>query len=235
MLGEKIKNIFFDLDNTLWDFKKNSLLTLQELYNDFICAMDTERIGPQRFIEIFAVQNDRLWEDYRKGSIDKDRLRALRFKNTLDTMGIDGSELACSMEEEFVVRTSYKPNLVDNAVEILDYLYGRYKLGIITNGFMEAQEIKLKNCGLSKYFKHVIVSEVAGVSKPNTAIFDYTVSCCSLSKDETVYIGDDYNVDMVCAINSGVKGIWLNRNDEKNLNNGSCIEIKNLLELKDIF
>ena len=30
-----IKHIFFDLDRTLWDFEKNSIVTLTEIFNDF--------------------------------------------------------------------------------------------------------------------------------------------------------------------------------------------------------
>ena len=43
-----IKNIFFDLDRTLWDFEKNSKLVLEEIFYEFNLK---EKIGAQK--EIF--------------------------------------------------------------------------------------------------------------------------------------------------------------------------------------
>lgn len=234
-LKDRVKVIFFDLDNTLWDFEKNSCLTLKELYRDYIEELDSRGVGCQGFVEIFIARNEELWEEYRQGRVKKDILRVLRFKRTFSDLGIVNDELVSKLEPEYLIRTSNKPYLVDNALEILDFLYGRYKLGIITNGFTEAQEIKLKNTELNKYFDFIVISEKVGLAKPDPRIIDYALGNYNLDKDNIVFIGDDYMVDMQCAHLAGISGIWLNRKDEKFNDEIKCTSISNLIELKTIF
>lgn len=234
-LKDTTKVIFFDLDNTLWDFERNSYLTLEELYKKHIEELDSLRVGCEKFIEIFELRNDELWEEYRQGKINKDILRILRFERTFKDMDIYNDELARQLDTEYLIGTSNKPYLIDNAKELLDFLYGKYKLGIITNGFTEAQEIKLKNSGLNKYFDFIVISEKVGIAKPNPGIIEYALNRWGFQKDSAVFVGDDYMVDMKCAYSSGITGIWLNRKNQKIETDVKCISIGNLLELVDMF
>lgn len=232
-LKNKVKIIYFDLDNTLWDFHKNEYLTLQEIYEDYIKNIDN-CYRPEEFIKMFHEYNERLWEDYRQGKIKKEVLRAIRFKNTLEAMDIYKDGISEKLDVEFVNRTSMKPHLVDNAKEILDYLYGKYKLGIITNGFKDGQYRKLDSSNIRKYFDYVFVSDEVGAIKPSKEIFEHALNISGFLSDETVFIGDDYKVDIMGANNAHIKGIWFNRLDETINNKIDCIEIKNLLEIKQL-
>ena len=44
--------------------------------------------------------------------------------------------------------------------EVLEYLYQRYDLHIITNGFQEVQHVKLSNSNIGEYFNLVLTSEI---------------------------------------------------------------------------
>ena len=229
----RVKIVYFDLDNTLWDFHKNEYLTLQEIYDDHIKYID-KYYRPCEFINAFDEYNERLWEDYRQGKIKKEVLRAIRFKNTLEAMGIYKDDISGQLDEEFVTRTSMKPYLVDNAKEILDYLYGKYKMGIITNGFKDGQHRKLDSSNIRKYFDYVFISDEVGAIKPSKEIFEYALTSSGFLNDEAVFIGDDYKVDIIGANNAGINGIWFNRLDETINDKIDCIEIKNLLEIKKL-
>jgi len=49
--------------------------------------------------------------------------------------------------------------LFDGTIAILDYLKPKYNLHIITNGFEDVQNRKLKNSGIQDYFQTVTNSE----------------------------------------------------------------------------
>lgn len=233
LMGD-IKVVFFDLDNTLWDFEKNSKLTLNELYEEKIKIFDKDRVGCCNFIEVFEKINEGLWEDYRCKRVSKEQLRLLRFYKSLKEIGIDDKSFAEAVEKEYVSRTALQPFLIDNAVDVLNYLHGKYSLGLITNGFAEAQEVKLKNSGIGKYFDYVCVSEIAGFNKPDRGIFDYALKNAGINPAQALFIGDEYDVDMLGAQNAGIKGIWFNKKHTGNTKKYNCIEIFSLSELLNI-
>ena len=61
-----IKHVFFDLDHTLWDFKKNSSLTFKYLLNKYNISIELDR-----FLKIYMPINFSLWKLYRDEKISK--------------------------------------------------------------------------------------------------------------------------------------------------------------------
>ena len=153
-----IKNIFFDLDRTLWDFEKNSKLVLDEIFFEFNLK---EKIGAQKeiFINEYKKINETLWNQYRIGKIKKEFLRYSRFKQTLELFNYYNENLSIEISDYYVKECPKKKNLFPNTIKVLDYLKNKYNLHIITNGFEEVQIIKLKSSGLSDYFDQIITSE----------------------------------------------------------------------------
>ncbi|MCW0510360.1 HAD family hydrolase, partial [Riemerella anatipestifer] len=70
----KIRHIFFDLDNTLWDHRKNARLTLQKLFNKYLIE-DKIGVDFETFHEVYHTINEELWAKIRDGIIDKETLR----------------------------------------------------------------------------------------------------------------------------------------------------------------
>jgi len=74
------KDLFFDLDHTLWDFELNSKETMQELYsNHHIAALGITDFDA--FFNIYTAHNHRLWDRYAKGFIKQEELRWKRIYN----------------------------------------------------------------------------------------------------------------------------------------------------------
>ena len=72
------KHLFFDLDDTLWDFEKNSGIVLQQLFLEF----DLEnklKTDFDNFSTVYKKTNHQLWQQYSKKEIDKNHLRNHRF------------------------------------------------------------------------------------------------------------------------------------------------------------
>ena len=100
--------------------------------------------------------------------------------------------------------------LYEGAWEILDYLFPKYKLHIITNGFQTVQAGKLKNSNIEHFFQTITNSEMAGVKKPNPLIFEYALKKANATKSKSIMIGDSLEADIEGAINVGLDAIFFN-------------------------
>jgi putative hydrolase of the HAD superfamily len=227
------KHIFFDLDRTIWDFEQNA----REAYHDIYEKYNLRHLGIasfEDFTQSYLKHNDRLWALYREGKIEKEYLMWRRFEMTLLEFGIDDKKLAEKIGLDYITISPRKTILFPNAYETLKYLYDRYPLHIITNGFEEVQHIKLKNSKLDVYFDHVITSEAAGCKKPDPCIFNFALKTVGTKPDECVMIGDDPEVDIAGAHALGIDTVFFN---PKHIacNGNVTHEIFDLAELKNIF
>jgi putative hydrolase of the HAD superfamily len=210
----QLKHIFFDLDNTLWDFEKNSKKVILELFSEFNLQAKCKCL-PDSFYKTYVIVNEQLWKLYREKLISKDELRSSRFTNTMLYFGYQDEQLGKKLEEEYISKSPLQKELVDGTIEVLEYLKTKYQLHIITNGFKEIQHIKIENCGLKNYFNHIIISEEVGYNKPDKLIFDFALNKCNALNQESLMIGDDFEADIKGAQNAGFNTIFFNRKSLK--------------------
>ncbi len=224
-----IKHIFFDLDHTLWDFEKNSSLTFKFLLNKYNIDIDLKD-----FLKIYMPINFSLWNLYRDDKITKEYLRHNRLKSAFEKLNINiKSSVIDDISDDYVKHLPDNNFLLQDAIEVLDYLFQKYTLHIITNGFTEVQNTKIINSNLKKYFTCIIDSETVGVKKPHSKIFQYAYNISkATSKSQCLMIGDNYEADVMGAIKNGFKAIHLNSNNET-LQENSII-INDLISLKEI-
>ena len=224
-----IKHIFFDLDHTLWDFEKNSSLTFKFLLNKYNIDIDLKD-----FLKIYMPINFSLWNLYRDDKITKEYLRHNRLKSAFEKLNINiKSSVIDDISDDYVKHLPDNNFLLQDAIEVLDYLFQKYTLHIITNGFTEVQNTKIINSNLKKYFTCIIDSETVGVKKPHSKIFQYAYNISkATNKSQCLMIGDNYEADVMGAIKYGFKAIHLNSNNESSHDNS--IIINDLISLKEI-
>ncbi|MDD4729956.1 MAG: YjjG family noncanonical pyrimidine nucleotidase, partial [Dysgonamonadaceae bacterium] len=124
--------------------------------------------------------------------------------------GINDPAYAKKLSDDFLERTTFKTNLVDGTMELLEYLKPKYNMHILSNGFREVQYKKINNSGLKPYFDKVILSDDAGINKPHPDIFTYALKNTHSLRDETLVIGDSWDADILGAYNSGIHQLWFN-------------------------
>jgi putative hydrolase of the HAD superfamily len=83
-----------------------------------------------------------------------------------------------------------------------------YKLGIITNGSMEAQSAKIHTCGLDSLIDSVLVSAQEGVKKPDAVIFQRAAERLSVEPVECVFVGDHPRLDVQGPQSVGMTTVW---------------------------
>ena len=204
------KDLFFDLDHTIWDFELNSKETLWDLHQKY--QLEAKGIDNfDVFYSNYSVHNHRLWDRYTKGYIKQEELRWKRIYLSLLDYKIADEALSKEMSVDYLDILPNKKNLFPYTIEILDYLKNKdYKMHLITNGFESVQFKKIKNSNLADYFIEVITSEASNSLKPNKEIFDYALNASNAKLESSIMIGDNEAADIQGAINAGMDSIFVN-------------------------
>lgn len=227
-----IQHIFFDLDNTLWDHRKNAYLTIKDLFEKEEIGLKYQ-IDFEAFHAVYHRINEKLWEDIRDGIIDKEYLRKHRFYDTFSHFNIQDEQLSMYFEEHFLDRILNYNELVEGAASILEYLKAKgYTLHIISNGFREVTERKCLLSGIAPYFQTITSADTVGVRKPRPEIFEYSLNLAQAAPEESILIGDDWIADIVGARNYGMDAVFFDVFNEDPQEEGLKV-IKHLLQIRE--
>lgn len=205
-----IRNVFIDLDDTLWDTFSNNRKCLEILFSDrkwhqYVASFE-------QFFECYYPNNESLWDDYRNGRIDKKELSFLRFAIPFRHFNIPFDESSLlSLNEHFLQLSQEQTGLLPYAEKLLQELKAiGYRVMIITNGFEEIQLNKMRNSGIEKYIDYLFVSEKLGSHKPNIGFFHFAMTGSNSRRRETVVVGDSLQADIQGADNARLHSIWFN-------------------------
>ena len=216
----------------MWDHRKNAYLTIRDLFSKQQIA-EQYQIDFEEFHSGYYTINERLWEQIRDGDIDKNYLRKHRFYDTFLKFGVDDATLADYFEHHFLDEILKYNELVDGALEVLNYLKGKhYKMHIISNGFQEVTERKCILSGIGDFFETITSADSVNIRKPRPEIFEYSLTLAKADKSESILIGDDWIADVKGAQNFGIEVIFFDVLDENPQEEGLKF-IKNLSELKE--
>lgn len=199
--------LFFDLDNTLWDFSTNAraamLQTLENLH--FISGLSSF----EDYFQAYEAINDSLWMDYRAKKVTKQHLIVERFSRSLSAFNIIDQDWA-EVNRCYLECMGQQTHLFPGTLETLQYLKTKgYQMHIITNGFKEVQNAKLQNTGLSEFFNRVFISEEIHTNKPHKEIFQYALKSSNASKKKSIMIGDSWEIDIEGAQRFGMDQIMV--------------------------
>ena len=151
------KNLFFDLDDTLWAFSANARDTYEEMYRKY----DYDRFFDsfEHYYSLYQRRNLELWAEYADGKVTKKELNRQRYLYPLDDVGAGASALAEAYEKAALATNPTKSKLMPHAREVLEYLSAKYNLYILSNGFKELQFHKMRSSDIDKYFPPVVLYE----------------------------------------------------------------------------
>ena len=231
-MASQYKNLFFDLDDTLWAFSLNARDTFEEMYQKY----DYDRFfrSFQHFYTLYQYRNVELWEEYGRGQVSKEELNRQRFLYPLEAVGARDAALAEAFSDDFFSVIPTKSRLMPHAYEVLEYLAEKYNLYILSNGFRELQSCKMRSAGVDGYFKKVILSEDLGVLKPWPAIFNFALSATQSELRESLMIGDSWEADITGAHGVGMHQAFYNVTERTTFPFLPTYHIHSLKELMDL-
>jgi putative hydrolase of the HAD superfamily len=229
MIPNSITDVFFDLDHTLWDFDKNSMLAFRRVFSKYDIRLDIES-----FIEVYEPINLEYWKRYREERVSKPELRRGRLMDTFSCFNLEYDvDFLDQLAESYIDELPLDNNLFNGARNILEYLSNKYTLHIITNGFDEVQHLKLVNSGIKDHFDTITTSEEIGVKKPNPIIFYAALTKANSIASSSIMIGDSFEADILGAESVGMNTLFFNyRKDsipEKYTEIGKLSDIRNFL------
>ena len=223
---KKYELFLFDADGTLYDFYKAAEAALETMFRRHGFYYD-ETVWP-----IYNEINERLWDSYDKGEIEKDNLKTLRFERLFNKLNISCDEE--NFNEEFLKEIGRGAFLIDGAYEICEKIHRSGKrIYIVTNGFLAVQESRFTHSPISEFISGFFVSEIVGHKKPDPEYFEYVFSNIpNADKSRTIIIGDSLTSDISGGINAGIDTCWFNAAGVYNTTNITpTYEIKKLLDI----
>ena len=199
----KYKFVLFDADATLLDFKRSEYEAVVDVLEKFGLPVSDEIIA--KYSEI----NDMHWKMLERGEIEKNRLYAARWERFCEFYGFDAD--ASAMSDFYPLTLAKKSYLMDGALEICKYLYGKYRMFVVTNGKKSVQDGRFDPSPLAPMFEGVFVSEEIGFEKPRREFFDaVSAKIDGFDAKKAIIIGDSLTSDMQGGINYGIDTCWFN-------------------------
>ena len=224
--GFMIKAVFIDIDGTLLDFEA--------------CVEESMRCGllenkieyKPEMLATFHRINDGFWLDLEQGKITFEELLQRRWATVFKALKIDldGPEF----EKYFRARLHESAIPMEYSLEMLEYLFAKYRIFAASNGPHDQQVARLEKAGMLRFFKEVFTSGKIGAEKPAKEFFDYCFEKAGVTKaEDCVMLGDSLTSDMKGGNDFGMKTIWLNLKGKKKPD-WVDFEIKSLDEIKNI-
>ena len=202
-----IRAVLFDLDDTLFDHRHGAREALGAVRasHEALVRLDPADFE-RRHAEILEVLHLRVLAK----EIGLDQARLERFRTLLEGAGI--SDPAAVERAAAAYRQCYMNSWreVPGASALLRALAGRVRIGIVSNNLTREQHDKLRFCGFDSLVDAIVISEEAGASKPDPAIFRVALERIAASAAETIMIGDAWRADIAGARAAGLRAIWFN-------------------------
>ena len=197
------KKILFDLDDTILDFRSAERDSIRRTFAEFGIPSDEDVL--RRYSEI----NVGCWQQLELGTMTRDEVLVGRFERLFSEMGLDLPARQVQERYESLLESGHY--FIPGAPELLEELYPRYDLYLISNGNLVTQESRLKSAGITPYFKDIFISELIGVNKPAKAFFDACFAAIpDFRREDAVIVGDSLSSDIRGGLNAGVKTCWFN-------------------------
>jgi HAD hydrolase, TIGR02254 family len=220
-----IRNVLFDLDDTLFDFHKAEKIALTKTLVHFGIDPTEETLA------LYSTINAAHWKRLELGEISREEVKVGRYRELFETIGVECDPVKATAYYESMLAIGHY--FMPGAPELLGELYRKYRLYIVSNGTAKVQEGRIGSSGIAKYMDGIFISQILGANKPDKQFFDICFAeIPDFSLSETVIIGDSLSSDIKGGINAGITTVWFN---PKGIENDSDIKpdytIKELSEV----
>lgn len=222
--------VFFDIDGTLLDHKSAEFVGVELFYRNHqsFFGMDFNE-----FYFIWCELAEKHFERYLAKECSFEEQRIERIKELYLKRNISLSSGEALKLFDYYLRNyelSWKP--YSDVIPCLKSL-SKLKMGIISNGDLRQQKLKLNKMEISHYFVDIVVAGEINVAKPCTEIFEIACKRNGEEPEKCFYVGDAIETDIIPCEKIGMKGIWINRNN-KTLSNKNIKCITSLEELANV-
>ena len=198
-----IRNVLFDLDDTLFDFHKAEKIALTKTLVHFGIDPTEETLA------LYSTINAAHWKRLELGEISREEVKVGRYRELFKTIGVECDPVKATAYYESMLAIGHY--FMPGAPELLEELYRKYRLYIVSNGTAKVQEGRIGSSGIAKYMDGIFISQILGANKPDKQFFDICFAeIPDFSLSETVIIGDSLSSDIKGGINAGITTVCFN-------------------------
>ena len=122
-MGTKYKGVFFDADDTLFDYPRAERAALRACLREFRLA-----VGLGTFLDAYRRHNHDVWREFERGEIDQAALRVERFRRVAGELGLSDPPLA-AISVFYLEALSGQPYLLPGALTTVRSLARTYPFG----------------------------------------------------------------------------------------------------------
>lgn len=208
MESSKKLAIFFDLDDTLYDH----LVPFREAVKGILGTEGAELDYADLFHKV-RYHSDLLWPKYLSGELGLEETRVMRMEHAFAEFGLPLSrEQAAGVQSAYIAR-QYNIEMITGVRQQLDrFIAGGHTVGVITNGPADHQMSKIRGLGVDRILPpdHIFISDAVGMAKPDPELFAYVNRKTGTTADQSLYVGDAWENDVIGALGAGWKVCWYN-------------------------
>ena len=226
-----IKAVFFDLYQTLVRYDPPREDLIAGALGDF--GID---VSPEALQQPLVTADEFIYGEIARRSlgsrstVEKMALYARHQGILLETAGIPADEKLVMKLLARMQRVKMELVLFDDVAPTLTGLKEKgLTLGLISNVDQDMTTI-LEKLGLTLWLEIIVTSLDTGSGKPDPEIFLEALQRAGVQPTEALYVGDQYQLDVVGANRAGMKGILLDRTDHYH-EVTDCPRIRSLAEV----
>jgi putative hydrolase of the HAD superfamily len=192
-----MKAVLFDLDGTLTDRPASIERYARRLHVDL--SSQLREVRAEEIAEVLHAADKRGYA--RRAEVYRALARVLPWHRAPDV-----ALLRAHWERWFPVDTVASAS----ALSTLQVLHAAgFLLGVISNGAVKRQAPKIDALGLRPLLNVVVISEAAGIKKPDPKIFAAATRALTCETHEAWFVGDHPTNDIHGAARAGLRAIWL--------------------------
>ncbi len=193
--------LLIDNDNTLMDFGAAEAKALRETLAAAGLPTDEETVAA------YARINDALWKALERGETTQPQLKVERFRQLLVHLGREGDPAA--LGAAYAANLGNYADLLPGAEDFIRAVHGKMKIALVSNGVSAIQRSRLAKCPLTSLFDAIVISEEAGVAKPDPRLVEIALEQLSCpDRAQAVMMGDSLSADIAAACNAGIDSIF---------------------------
>ena len=219
-----IKALFFDIDDTILDYDKCAVITLQNACQTLGVPFNDAVLAEYRRVD------DALWARQKLGELTIPQVLEHRNAHMMAYFGLtDG----ISFQEAFIAAFANSAELTDGVEAALQLAKERnLPIYSASNGYYEVQVNRLTKAGVLHYFDRLFVSDAVGYEKPNPQFFAHCLEVTGFAPHEVLMIGDSITADIKGALAAGWNVCYYNKhNKDSGLD---CPQIRSWTEFEEL-
>ncbi len=139
------------------------------------------------------------------------------FTDILARLKVEFSEdIVRAIAQLFRSLTINEFQLFSESLQVLHALAKEFRLGLVS----DSQEVyiipELRQVTLDSLFETIVISSRYGYRKPDPRLFQQALKEMGLTTaDDILYVGDNWECDIVGATNAGIKSVWIQRRNDQ--------------------